>query len=125
MKIDVSIGEVVDKATILKIKLDKIQSPEKLKNIRHEYDLIDACLAQIGISESSDAFKKLLKINLALWDIEDQIRIKEKDKAFDDEFIALARSVYRENDKRAAIKKEINLAYGSDLIEEKEYVNYT
>ena len=125
MKIEVSIGEVVDKATILRIKLSKIHDPEKLKNIQHEYDLITSSMKEAGISSESAEFKALLEINQTLWEIEDKIRIKEKQKAFDAEFIELARSVYLNNDRRAAIKREINLAFGSELVEEKEYVDYS
>ena len=125
MKIEVSVGEVVDKATILHIKLHKIKDEGKLKNIQYEYDLITDHLKKAGITEKSHEFETLLKINLDLWDIEDKIRIKEKEKAFDAEFIELARSVYLSNDKRAEAKKKINLDFGSDLIEEKEYADYS
>ena len=125
MKIEVSTGEVVDKATILFIKLNKIKNKEKLKNIQNEYDQTRSCMSEAGITEKSVEFKKLLEVNQALWEIEDKIRIKEKQKAFDDEFIELARSVYINNDQRADIKKQINLKYNSKLIEEKEYVDYS
>jgi hypothetical protein len=124
MKIDVSIGELVDKVTILSIKLEKIKNEEKLKNIRKEYELLKTAMNSIGVDIDSPEFKRLKSVNLKLWEIEDKIRIKEAKKAFDDEFIQLARSVYYNNDERAAIKREINLEFGSDLIEEKEYVNY-
>ncbi|MFO7962497.1 MAG: DUF6165 family protein [Desulfobacterales bacterium] len=124
MKIDVSLGEVVDKITILAIKLDKIKDPDKRKNIKREFDLIGKCMEEAGITRESQWYNDLLAVNLALWDIEDAIRKKEAQKVFDDEFIALARSVYRNNDIRAEIKKKINLAFGSELIEEKEYVDY-
>jgi len=122
MKIDVSIGELVDKVSILSIKLKKIKSREKLKNIRREYDLLKNSMEGSGITIESEGFKVLESINLKLWDIEDKIRIKEAQKEFDYDFIQLARSVYINNDHRAEIKKEINLKYGSELIEEKEYV---
>jgi len=124
MKIDVSIGELVDKVSIVSIKLEKIKNPDKLKNIKKEYNLLYASMKNIGISKDSEDFKNLVRINLKLWDIEDKIRIKEANQEFDDDFIQLARSVYFENDKRAEIKKQINLAFDSDLIEEKEYVQY-
>jgi len=124
MKIDVSIGELVDKVSILSIKLKKIKSREKLKNIRREYDLLKNSMEGSGITIESEGFKVLESINLKLWDIEDKIRIKEAQKEFDYDFIQLARSVYINNDHRAEIKKEINLKYGSELIEEKEYVQY-
>lgn len=124
MKIDISIGELVDKVTILSIKREKISDPAKLDNIQKEYDLLVKAMADCGIHVNSEEFKALKSINLKLWDIEDKIRIKEVGKAFDPEFIELARSVYFTNDKRAEVKKKINLAFNSDLVEEKEYVNY-
>jgi len=124
MKIDVSIGELVDKVSILKIKLKKVKNEDKLKNIKKEYDLLKVSMEQCGITTDSKYFKRLEQVNSRLWVIEDDIRIKESKQEFDDGFIRLARSVYFENDERAALKKEINLKYGSDLIEEKEYVDY-
>ena len=124
MKIDVSVGEVVDKLTILDIKKEKVTDSFKLKNITKEHDLLKNELAKISITSASEEFRKLKEVNLRLWDIEDKIRIKEAQSAFDDEFIKLARSVYFENDQRAAIKKEINLKFGSELVEEKQYVDY-
>ena len=124
MKVDISIGELVDKVTILSIKSKKIKDKARLRNIRNEYDLIKDAMEGLGIKVSSGEFKKLKEINLKLWDIEDNIRIKEAKKEFDNDFIQLARSVYFNNDDRAAVKREINLKYGSELIEEKEYVDY-
>ncbi|MBN1779550.1 hypothetical protein JW948_00350 [bacterium] len=124
MKIDVSTGEFVDKISILAIKLEKITDPGKLKNIRKEYELLLPCMTGIHMTVDSPEFRELKAVNLRLWDIEDRIRIKEADKAFDDEFIHLARSVYVENDKRAAIKREINLKTNSEIVEEKEYQEY-
>ena len=124
MKIDVSIGEIVDKLTILSIKLDKFRDPEKRKNVEKEYQILLQSLKTSDITPESEEFKKLKTINLKLWDIEDKIRVKEAEKSFDDEFIELARSVYFTNDERATIKKQINLKFNSDLIEEKEYVSY-
>ena len=124
MKIDISIGELVDKVSILSIKLEKIKNPDKLKNIKKEYDLLYESMKKTGITKDSEQFINLVQVNLSLWDIEDKIRIKEAKNEFDDDFIQLARSVYFENDKRAEIKKQINLTFGSDLIEEKEYVQY-
>ena len=124
MKIDISVGELVDKVTILSIKLEKIFNPEKLKNIQNEYEKLIKPMQDCGIAIDSEDFRQLKNVNLKLWNIEDQIRIKEAGKAFDAEFIELARSVYFTNDDRADIKKRINLAYNSDLVEEKEYVDY-
>jgi hypothetical protein len=124
MKVEISLGELVDKVTILAIKLEKIKNAEKLANVRKEYHVLHDAMLSADISEKSDEYIRLIGINRQLWDIEDQIRIKESEKRFDDQFIALARSVYFTNDKRAAVKREINERYGSELVEEKEYVGY-
>lgn len=124
MKIEVSIGELVDKVSILSIKLQKIKDSEKLLNIQKEYNSLLQSMKDSGIETESDEFERLKKINLKLWDIEDRIRLKEAAGKFDDEFIQLARSVYFTNDERAAIKKEINIRFNSGLIEEKEYAEY-
>lgn len=124
MKIEISIGELVDKVSILSIKLKKIKNPEKLKNIRKEFELLKVPMEECGIKVDSTEFKKLEEVNLRLWEIEDRIRIKEAKQSFDDDFIQLARSVYFQNDIRAEIKKDINIKFGSDLMEEKEYVDY-
>ncbi|MBR9984649.1 MAG: hypothetical protein KFF68_01950 [Desulfosarcina sp.] len=124
MKIDISTGELADKVSILSIKLEKISNPSKIKNIQKEYDILLKPMIACGITLDSDEFIRLKTVNLELWDIEDRIRNKEASKAFDSEFIELARSVYVTNDQRAEIKKQINLAYNSDLVEEKEYVDY-
>lgn len=124
MKIDISIGELVDKVTILSIKREKISDPEKVRNIEKEYTILVVPMEEVGIHTDSKEFTGLRNINLKLWEIEDNIRIKELKQEFDDEFIQLARSVYFVNDDRADMKRNINLNYGSELIEEKEYVNY-
>ena len=124
MKIEISIGELVDKVTILTIKKKKIQDSNKLKNIKREYELLSKVMENAGIKIGSIEFNSLMEVNLRLWHIEDDIRIKEAKKEFDDKFICLARSVYFENDKRAKIKREINQKYCEELIEEKEYVDY-
>lgn len=124
MKIDVSIGELVDKVTILSIKLEKMSDPGKRANVKKEHGMLVGPMNDAGILEDSDEFVRLKAINLRLWDIEDRIRVKETEKAFDAEFIDLARSVYFTNDDRATVKKEINLKFNSDLVEEKEYVEY-
>ncbi|MGB5984336.1 MAG: DUF6165 family protein [Desulfobacterales bacterium] len=124
IQIAVSIGELVDKVTILAIKIDKIRNPAKLVHIRKEQDLLARALARTGITPQDPQFQALKTVNLELWEIEDRIRIKEARQEFDDEFIQLARGVYFANDRRSAIKRAINLAHGSDLMEEKEYVDY-
>lgn len=124
MKIDISIGELADKVSILSIKLEKFSNPEKRANVKKEYDILLKPMEETGIFLSSPEFVRLKEINLTLWEVEDKLRVKETEKAFDEEFIALARSVYFTNDDRAAVKKEINLKFNSDLVEEKEYVDY-
>lgn len=124
MKVEVSMGELVDKVSILSIKLKKIKAPEKLRNIEKEYAVLCESMASAGLEVDSAEIRQLEAINLKLWDIEDRIRAKEAKKEFDDEFIRLARSVYFTNDERAAVKRRINIKYGSDLMEEKEYIEY-
>ena len=125
MKIEVSHGEIVDKLTILQIKKENITNADKLVNINNEYDyLISVVENDLGISTSSPEYLELLSINKELWVIEDDIRDKERNKEFDDDFIKLARAVYYTNDVRAKIKKEINLKYSSGFVEEKSYQSY-
>ena len=126
MLVPVSAGEVVDKITILEIKSEKISDKQKLKNIHTELTELHKIWDNQVSSDSTLAamISELKKVNLLLWDIEDQIRIKESMKAFDQEFIELARSVYVTNDKRAALKRDINMQLGSNLIEEKSYQDY-
>ena len=119
----ISIGELIDKITILEIK-QKYMTGIKLKNINKEIKLLKNILQEQNLEIDIDLIKNLKKINKKLWEIEDNIRIKESNQEFDEEFIKLARSVYIENDKRASIKKEINQKYNSDLVEEKSYKNY-
>ena len=122
--VPVSVGELVDKITILRIKERHIRAVDKLANVRMELAaLVKVCEAQ-GVALDQASVHELETINKKLWDIEDAIRDKEAAKAFDDEFIALARSVYQTNDIRAAIKSRINVAAGSRLREEKSYRDY-
>lgn len=125
MKIEVSIGEIVDKLTILEIKKDKIKDENKLVDILKEYNYLkDVVTNEIGFSLESEEYKDLLETNKKLWNIEDHIRNKEKRKSFDIEFIELARSVYFTNDVRASQKKYINLKLNSEFIEHKSYSDY-
>ena len=119
----ISIGELIDKITILEIK-QIYMTGIKLKNINKEMKLLKNILQDKNLEINIDLIKNLKKVNKKLWEIEDYIRIKESNQEFDEEFIKLARSVYIENDKRASIKKEINQKYNSDLVEEKSYKNY-
>ncbi|MEN9704228.1 MAG: hypothetical protein RLZZ393_107 [Pseudomonadota bacterium] len=122
----VSPGELVDKLTILQIKSRRITDSAKLANVRRELDVLTRCWQDSpwGAKDVRSDEAALLAVNERLWDIEDRIRDKERDKAFDAEFIELARSVYIENDERAAIKKRINTALGSSIVEEKSYAAY-
>ncbi len=124
MKIEVSVGELVDKITILEIKLEKIVDSEKLANVQVEYSLLLENMKELNLSNRSDVFLELKKINLRIWETEDNIRRLEAEKRFDAKFIALARNVYFDNDRRAALKKQINTRYKSRVVEEKQYTNY-
>jgi len=125
MKVEVSNGEILDKLSILEIKINNIEDKEKLANVKKEYkilkDTIGKPLWYKYVFRDHGFYSQLKKINGQLWVIEDDIRIKERNKEFDDEFIALARLVYQTNDERANIKKEINIYTGSELLEEKSY----
>ncbi len=124
MKVEVSVGELVDKVSILSIKRQKIKDEKKRANIEKEYGILSDSMASAGIGTDSDEFVRLETINRKLWEIEDLIRNKEAKQEFDQEFIGLARSVYFTNDERAEVKKQINIKYGSEVMEEKEYVRY-
>ena len=123
MKIELSNGEIIDKLTILQIKLERIKDKGKLKNIRKEYDVLAETASSI-MKTSDPLYKALYKINLELWDIEDHIRDLERRKNFGEDFITTARSVYFRNDERAELKKKINIRTSSGLIEEKSYEKY-
>ncbi len=126
ISVPISYGELIDKMTILEIKAAQISDSSKLVNVRTELDLLNETWASHDTSrvDIADARARLKSVNENLWDIEDRIRLKEKAQAFDIEFIELARSVYFRNDERAKIKREINLALGSQLVEEKSYKDY-
>ena len=116
----ISIGELFDKLSILQIKRERIEGIQ-LNNIKNEIIELEEVIKNNNLEIDKKFFSDLKKINFCLWEIEDKIRIKDSKNEFDQEFIALAKSVYKENDKRATLKKEINLKYGSFLIEEKTY----
>jgi hypothetical protein len=122
----ISHGELLDKITILEIKVDHIGDPAKLANVRNELEMLNATWAADAAAQVDlgDARERLKAVNQKLWVIEDDIRLKEKAQAFDTQFIELARAVYFTNDVRAAIKREINVKLGSALIEEKSYQPY-
>ncbi|HEY0310508.1 MAG TPA: DUF6165 family protein [Luteimonas sp.] len=122
----VSYGELLDKIAILQIKSERMSDPAKLANVRHELSALERIwLAHpAAVKDIAELRARLKAVNERLWVIEDEIRLKEKAQAFDDEFIRLARSVYVQNDERARIKKDINLALGSAYVEEKSYQDY-
>jgi hypothetical protein len=124
--VPVSYGELLDKISILQIKSERMTDPAKLANVRSELSALEQTwLAHPAAREDVIELRARLKrVNERLWVIEDDIRLKEKAQAFDEGFIRLARSVYVENDERARIKKDINLALGSAYVEEKSYQDY-
>tara|TARA_B110000483_G_scaffold110705_1_gene134755 strand:+ start:688 stop:1080 length:393 start_codon:yes stop_codon:yes gene_type:complete len=129
MKIEVSNGEIIDKYTILEIKLQEIKDADKLDNVQTEYDSLKPVVDQIyNDTHAQEVLAELkldlLNINKTLWNIEDIIRDHEREERFDSDFIELARSVYYTNDERAEVKKQINQLTGSTLVEEKSYQEY-
>ncbi|KRG68083.1 DUF6165 family protein [Pseudoxanthomonas dokdonensis] len=124
--VPVSFGELLDKIAILQIKSERMTDETKLANVRNELAALEKTwMAHPAAGNNIVELRAQLKaVNERLWVIEDDIRIKEKAQAFDDEFIKLARSVYFENDERARIKKDINVALGSSYVEEKSYQDY-
>jgi hypothetical protein len=123
MKVEVSNGEIIDKLTILQIKLERIQDEAKLKNLKKEHDELIKVTSSI-MDTADPLYRALYDVNCELWDIEDHIRDLERRKDFGEDFIATARSVYVRNDRRAELKKEINTKTGSGLVEEKSYEKY-
>lgn len=126
ISVDISPGELIDKITILAIKLERIEDEAKLANVRIEYDTLTTARDDaITPSGELDALSAKLKgVNEELWEIEDDIRDQERAKTFGDEFVRLARAVYVTNDKRMEVKREINDFLGSRLVEEKSYAAY-
>ena len=126
IKVEISFGEFLDKITILEIKSERISDAVKLENVNRELTLLQNSWAAHPASKTdiSDEMARLKAINEKLWEIEDDIRDKERNKLFDQEFIELARAVYFTNDERAAVKRELNLKLGSELVEEKSYADY-
>ena len=127
MKIEVSNGELLDKISILELKLLKIEDKEKLINVQKEFDELNPLCQKLFEQfdgQLQNHYLELASINGLLWDIEDWIRDCEREKRFDEEFIQLARSVYATNDRRSEVKKIINTITGSKLTEEKSYKDY-
>jgi len=126
LTVPISPGELIDKITILEIKRTRIGDPAKLEHIQYELDLLEN-VWRASSQETPKVTKlrdQLRAVNEQLWQIEDDIRVKEAHEEFDESFIELARSVYRNNDWRADLKRQINLNLGSDLVEEKSYQAY-
>lgn len=123
MKIEVSNGELIDKLTIIQIKLERIKDKVKIKNLFKEYNELKNASSSI-LDREDPLYKALYDVNCELWDIEDHIRDLERRKDFGEDFITTARSVYIRNDKRSEIKREINIRTSSGLIEEKSYEKY-
>lgn len=125
-KVQVSWGELVDRITILEIKEERLESNEAAANVRRERVELERIADEVlsALPDVAMLKQQLKTVNEALWDIENKIRAKEASKCFDHEFIGLARSVYINNDKRGALKVQINTLVGSELTEEKQYTNY-
>ena len=128
MKIEVSNGEILDKHTILKIKLEKITDPAKVANLNKEWLVLTPIVQEIvnncNNPEIYNAYEEMYQVNLKLWNIEDEIRDCERANDFGEEFIRLARAVYWTNDDRNLVKKKIDALTGSNLTEEKSYADY-
>lgn len=126
IKVDISIGELIDKISILEIKQERIADPGKLENVRNELKLLNAEFDRHVPDPNvlGDLRDKLKAVNTDIWIIEDDIREQERRHDFGEKFIELARSVYKTNDKRASLKREINLLVGSAIVEEKSYQEY-
>ena len=122
-RVPISIGELVDKISILEIKAQRIGDPDKLANVRRELDLLCAAQRDIGLdtSDMREFLGELKAINLALWEIEDEIRELDSKREFGPRFVDLAQKVYRLNDRRSQIKRLINDTFGSAIVEEKSY----
>jgi hypothetical protein len=126
IRTEVSVGEFLDKLTILEIKSERIRDAAPLANVRRELDALRAAWASSPYAAADVAADRaaLKRVNEVLWELEDRLREKEGLGSFDGEFVELARGVYRTNDERAAIKRRINLRLGSSLIEEKSHPTY-
>lgn len=124
MKIEISSGELIDRLSILEIKLERIAEPEKLARLRAQYEALLQARSELNGQPLNDLAAELKETNTALWLIEDELRDHERRSDFGPRFIALARSVYQKNDRRSAIKRQIDEFFGSPLCEEKSYSTY-
>lgn len=123
MKIEVSNGEIIDKLTIIQIKLERIKDETKLVNLNREYNILKKAASSI-ISQDDPLYLSLYQVNCDLWEIEDRIRDLERNKDFGSDFVSTAREVYIKNDRRSELKREINIRTSSGLVEEKSYEKY-
>jgi len=123
MKIEVSNGEIIDKLTIIQIKLERITDKVKLSNLQKEYDELKSVSSTL-LATSDPLYISLYEVNCELWDIEDHIRDLERKKDFGPDFIETARAVYIKNDRRSELKREINIRTSSQFMEEKSYEKY-
>tara|TARA_B100000614_G_C14164493_1_gene334190 strand:- start:26 stop:418 length:393 start_codon:yes stop_codon:yes gene_type:complete len=122
---EISLGELLDKISILEIKLKKIKDKSKIFHIKKEYNILLKIKKKVKVNKKVNIYyKKLKEVNNSLWNIEDKIRLHEKLKKFDKKFILLARRVYFTNDKRSKIKLSINMSMNSNIIEMKSYSKY-
>ena len=125
ISIPVSIGEMIDKLSILQVKKTKVKDEKKLEFINNEFELLyNFSLEYLNDSEIESIFHQLVDVNSSLWDIEDKLRVLESEAKFDEEFVKLARNVYFTNDERFRLKNEINLISNSEIREIKDYVKY-
>jgi len=126
VSVPISLGELLDKISILEIKNKKILNESKILNIKKELNSLNKVLDELNInlSESNTLYNKLYKINLTLWEVEDSIRVLEKNEDFGEKFIELARAVYITNDQRFEVKNDINKLFNSEYVEEKSYEDY-
>jgi hypothetical protein len=126
VNIPISLGELLDKISILEIKNKKILDESKILNIKKELNDLKKVLDEfnINLSETNSLYNKLYKINLTLWEVEDSIRVLEKNEDFGEKFIELARAVYITNDQRFEVKNDINKLFNSEYVEEKSYEDY-
>jgi predicted nuclease with TOPRIM domain len=123
MKIEVSNGEIIDRLTIIQIKLERIKDVSKLRNLKKEFEELKSA-GNLILNIEDPLYKSLYEVNCELWDIEDHIRDLERNKNFGEDFIDTARAVYIKNDRRSEVKREINIKTSSGFIEEKSYEKY-
>lgn len=125
VNIQISVGELIDKLSILQVKLKNIKNIDKLKLVRYEYELLfKESLKYFDDEKISNLYQSLIEINSKLWDVEDRLRVLEKENRFEGEFIDLARKVYYLNDERFEFKNQINIITSSEVVEVKEYIKY-